>query len=341
MIAARAVCHVDVGPDVGLGHLQRCLALAQALRARGGDVVFLAPALEAVTARIHAAGFDVALDTSAPGRPADWTAVLTAARRHGCAIAVIDSYAIDDEYLAALRTAGLFVVAIDDLAGHPFSAHVVVNGAAAAGTLPYRSATGTTTFLLGPQYVLLNGAFRDVPSRLPAAVVRRVLVTIGGGDPQRILPRVLCAVDAAGRPFTIVIVLGPFAERDQDAAAAARRHDVERVNGPAHLRDVMLSVDLAVSAGGQTLYELAATGTPAVAIQAFDNQRMNLHQLEAEGTLRFAGLVQDADFACRMAGAVTEVIDDIEGRQLMTEAGPRLVDGRGAERVAAAIWGLL
>lgn len=310
---------------------------------RGGDVVFLVPPFEPVTSRIQAAGFHMErLDTSVPaGRPPDWTAVVTAAHSQGCRIAIIDSYAIDDEYLAALRTAGLFVVTIDDLARHPFSADVVINGAAAAGTLAYRSATGTTTFLLGPRYVLLNTAFRDVPRRLPAAVVRRVLVTIGGGDPQRILARVLCAVDASGKPFTIVMVLGPFAERDRHAEAAARRHDVEWVKAPSHLRDVMLGVDLAVSAGGQTLYELAATGTPAVAIEAFDNQRMNLRQLEAEGTLRSAGRIQDADLPHRVAGAVTEAIDDTAGRQLMSEAGRRLVDGRGAERAAAAICGLL
>lgn len=39
-----------------------------------------------------------------------------------------------------------------------------------------------------------------------------------------------------------------------------------------HMKTLMLESDVAISAGGQTLYELASVGLPTIAIQVVDNQ---------------------------------------------------------------------
>jgi spore coat polysaccharide biosynthesis predicted glycosyltransferase SpsG len=337
---ARALCRLDAGPSAGLGHLQRCLALAEALRAQGTDVVFLAPAFEDVRSRIAAAGcrlepFELARREA--GGTRDLALTEECARRHGCTIVIVDSYDMANHYLGSLRAAGLFVVALDDLAQHAFAAHVVVNGGAAATELSYRS-LGDTTFLLGPEYTLLRRAFWDVPPRHIAPMVRNVLVTVGGGDPRGVLPLIVAGVDAADEPYTITVVCGPFLEGHQPLVAAGRRHDVTWLPAPPHLRDVMASADLAVSAGGQSLCELAATGTPTIAFEAFSNQAANVRGLAVAGVVINVGSVQDEGFSRRLSQAVVTLVRGYAERAQMSHAGRTLIDGRGAARVAETIY---
>lgn len=333
------LCRVDAGGIRGLGHLQRCLALSQALKQQQVPVVFLAPALTEVQRRIDCEECEFVPFTVAAteaGGQADVVLTLAVARAKDCHVVVVDSYDIDDTYLATLRSAGHVVVAIDDLVRHPFSAHIVVNGGAGADEQPYRSVTGDTRFFLGPRYALLDSAFWNARTRAVAPHVGRVLVAVGGGDPHRSLPRILDVLDSVSASFDIVAVQGPFAPVEL-GETRQYSHRVEFVHAPHHLHDVIVGVDLAVSAAGQTLYELAATGTPTVAVQVFDNQEANLQHLAAAGAVRCGGCVTDADFDVRLLFALNDVVENHVERVRMSDRGQRLVDGRGAIRVAEAV----
>jgi UDP-2,4-diacetamido-2,4,6-trideoxy-beta-L-altropyranose hydrolase len=335
----KVLCRVDGGGVRGLGHLQRCLSLSQALAQQDVSVIFLAPAIEELRRRVDDAGcrfVPMSVTADEAGGPADWMSAVATAGDLGCEIVLVDSYDADDRYLAAVRAAGFVVVALDDLGREAFSAQLVVNGAAGAETRAYRSVTGDTTFLLGPQYALLGQAFWHAEQREVAATVRRILVAVGGGYPHGALPRVLDVLDSLAAPFDIVAVEGPFAPV-HNGAPARYEHGVEFVRAPADLHDLMIGADVAVSAAGQTLYELAATGTPTIAVQVFENQHANLRHLAAAGAVRDAGCMTDADFEARLAVAVSEVIADHRERIEMSAAGRRLVDGRGALRVAQAM----
>lgn len=301
--------------------------------------LFLAPAIEQVQRKIGRAGCEyepLEIAASEAGGCRDWAATLAAARAHGCDVVVVDSHQAGDAYLAALREKGCIVVAIDDLARHSFSAHLVVNGGAGAERQAYRSVTGDTTFLLGPRYALLGRAFWSVPARVVAPRVHRVLVTVGGGDPHGIVPRILDVLDQIRAPLTVTAVRGPFAG-SLDTTEAHRRHRVDFVDSPDDLCALMIDADLAVSGAGQTLYQLAATGTPTIAIQMFDNQESNRRHLTAAGVVRDGGCVTDGDFDARLSSVLNEVLERHGERVQMSIAGPSLVDGRGATRVANAI----
>jgi len=100
---------------------------------------------------------------------------------------------------------------------------------------------------------------------------------------------------------------------------------------------LMLNADLAVSGGGQTTYELAATGTPAIGIRLAAGQALNLRGLSAAGCLREAGAPDEVGFEARLVSRLSELADDRSVREEMSRRGRALVDGRGAERVTDAI----
>ena len=335
----RVLVRVEAGSRVGLGHLQRCLAMASALGEQGVECAFLAADEPAVQGRIRGSGFTaIPLKDVEPGSEGDWTAVLEIAAQERCSGVVVDSYRIHERYLSELREAELVVTAIDDMACFPMECDLVVNGGVEAESLVYRTSASDTRFLLGPRYAMLGEGFWDVEPRRVGDEVNEVLVVMGGADGCNLTPVVLKALDSLRGDFSVVAVIGPFFENGVEVEAIASRchRRVRLVRVPDSVQSLMLKADLAISAAGQTLFELAATGTPAAAAQVAENQADNL-----EGFSRH-GIISPISFGGReQLRQALQVLSSLltcpQRRRQMSKAGQRLVDGLGAKRVAAVM----
>lgn len=311
------------GPAVGLGHIRRCLSLATALRSLGLDVAFAIAGGQPAVEIAAAAKFD-----SMPLRDAgDAREVASAIGRSGAAAVLVDSYRATEEVLRACRPA--LTIAIDDLADRLLPADIVVNSAPGAGDLPYRDLT-RAHLLLGPKYALLRPEFAGDVQRRTRAAIGRVLVTLGGGEHGGLTERVSEWLTQTLRDASIEVVAGPFSGSKQNLQ---NEHLV--VLAQPDMREAMLRADIAVVAGGQTLFELAATRLPGIGIETGANQRRNLAGFQAAGTIIRAGAAGDADLPQRFVSALATLAD--AGVRETMGRGRELVDGRGAERTAAAV----
>ena len=336
----RVLVRVEAGPGVGLGHLQRCLALASALRGQRIECAILAADEPAVQGRIRGSGFTAfPLKDVEPGSEGDWTAALEIAAQERCGGVVVDSYRIDERYVSELRAAGLVVTAIDDMAHFPIECHLVVNSGVEAESLQYRPLASDTRFLLGPRYAMLGDGFWNVEPRRVGAEVKEVLVTMGGADGHNLTPAVLEALESLRGDFSVAAVIGPFFQNEAEVEAMASRchRRVRLVRIPDSVRSLMLKADLAISAAGQTLYELAATGTPAVAAQVAENQADNLRGFSQHGVITPISFGGREQFQRALAQVLSSLLTCPQRRLQMSQAGQRLVDGLGAKRVAAVM----
>jgi spore coat polysaccharide biosynthesis predicted glycosyltransferase SpsG len=324
----------DLAPEAGLGHFARCAAVAEAVVRGGGRALFVADAAGAAPAR--AAGWEVreALPPSADD-PLGVLGVLPG----GASALVVDSYRVTGALLARLRERVPLVV-IDDLAETYAPADLVVNGAAHAPGLAYdRAAVGAV--LAGPRYMLLRGVFAEPVRRNGARPLRRALLATGGGDPAGVMPRLLREVRAAlPAEVEIDVVVGPYFPAEWRAAETSREwagRGVHLHDAPADLRPLMLGADLAVTAAGLALYELAATGVPVVAFSIAPNQRPQLAVLAAAGALRSAGDAGEPEMWGRLGEHLAALRDAPAERAALAAAARGVVDGRGAARVAEAL----
>ncbi len=331
---------VNAGPQIGLGHLARCLSLAAALKREGVESRFLmndSPATPAYVAQFGCRAEMVGPAVSWSSADAD--ATVAAATRHAAQAVLVDGRDVTAAYLDRLREAGCVVIVRDDMARFPFSCHLVLNGNADAQRLPYVSTNGHTRFLLGPEYVVLREEFWSVPTRAITQPVRQILLMLGGADPQRLMPGLLRLLNGLPGEFAVTAVVGPYFE-DRDAvrqAAAASQRRVRVLESPTNLRDLMVEADLALSGGGQTLYELACVGCPTVALQVGVDQAGQLQALADAGCVRSVGHAEQGDALARVREATASLLEDAPARAAMATAGQGLVDGQGAARVAGEI----
>ena len=192
----------DAGPEIGLGHVSRCVALGRAA-AEGARVSFVVGKDAAATSLLRHAGLPI---FPLAGR-VDSPAALERLPRLTADVVVVDSYRASAEFFASLRSAAAQVVAVDDLADRPLPVDVVVNGGAAAEALPYHR-VAATCFLLGARYALLDPRYAEAPSRRAGDRASRVLVSLGGGRHEAHLLAALGAVDDALDGVAVDVAVG-------------------------------------------------------------------------------------------------------------------------------------
>lgn len=304
MIGIRA----DGGARAGLGHLGRCAALAQAFARLGARPVFLDVPAEC-RGWVEERGFGLAR---------------TASRRWD--IIVADSYRFAPRDLKDLRRAARTLLVIDDFGTFSAPCDWVLNGHLYAPGLSHRAPPGAG-LLLGPKFHPMRSEYwtRPRPKSFPARI-RRLLVTLGGGDSGPLLTRTLRAARAALPRAELHVVLGPLAASRPELSGPG----IVLYRGLPSLKALIERCDAAVSAAGQTLYEVAFAGTPAVAVLRGPDQEGNFRSMTAARAALSGG---------PLTAALRRLDKNVALRRAMSERGRSLLDGRGALRVARLLLG--
>lgn len=331
----------DASPEIGTGHVMRCLALAQRWRAAGGTAIFASCQLTpSLITRIENEGAKVIRFTSAPGSEADANETLALASSLGATWIVADGYAFGETWQKQVSGSGLKLLVIDDY-GHAdrYFADAILNQNASATAALYEKRDATTRLLLGNRFTLLREEFLTAPriAREVPARARRILVTLGGGDPDNVTRMVIDALATLADIDATIVAGGsnPHLENLQQAVAQ-HAPSMRLVVNATNMPELMAGADLAISAAGSTSWELAFLGIPSALIVVADNQLGIAESLHAAGFSLDLGRHTETS-AQKIAAAVAPLLNDASRRREMSACGQQLVDGHGARRVAAAL----
>jgi len=331
------VIRADASAEIGAGHVMRCLALAKAWQNTGGSVTYLmAECVPALEEKLAGEGVAVRRIAAAPGTPADAEQTAAAASRASAAWLVVDGYRFAPDYVRKLKAAGLRILFLDDDGRFDsYSADVILNQNISARPAMYDKREPFTQLLLGPEYILLRPEFLAEPrAREHPAVGRKVLLTMGGSDPENVTGKVLTALSCVQRDVESRVVIGSGNQRLEElqALAATLAPGVKLECSPENMAPLMGWADVAISGAGSTCWELAHMGLPAIVIAlSVDQQGIANALAEREIAISLgwhANLSEE-----RISDVLVRLLNDRELRCAMSQRGQKLVDGRGAARV--------
>lgn len=326
----KALFYADGGPGVGLGHLRRSTAVAHGLIRKGWECRFIASVPESRAWLSRQGCLLAPSQTAAPGRlpDADYAADLF----------VLDSYLISNEDAAArVKGKAAVIAAFDDHQNRHDLADAVINTGLRAPSLDWPG-RGHIEHLLGPAFHPLSREYLPLPSRrVLRPEVRRVMVTLGGAAQAEQMGKIVSLAVAVLPNADWDCVAGPFSAGSLDLGSIP---GVLVHQGANSIKSLMLGCDLAVVGSGQTLFEVAATGTPAIAVGLAENQKENLAGMEEAGIVISAGFIGDGDFEVKLEKCLKKAADP-EVRRKLSENGQRLIDGKGIERMEAVFVKLL
>lgn len=328
----------DSNSQIGMGHLMRCLSVAQKLKEMT-DVSFLC-AYEASSDFVRNRGIE-AKTLFAKAFSVDEIKEIEPLISEDDLL-VLDSYLYDEEYVLALKSK-VKVVIFDDMATTPFDVTALINYNTYASLEEYISLYETKDnkpeFLLGGEWAPLRDEFTKVERKL-ADTVKNILITTGGGDSKnlggQIASRLLAVLDNDIHIHLICGAANPHYSELCDMANENASLLIHRsIN---NMAEMMEQCDLAVSAGGSTCYELCATGVPFVVFSFEPNQRKLAENMQENNVAVLAGHMVDEESCEEVMEAISQkvksLIDDEHLRQEMFEKGKDLVDGKGSCRLA-------
>jgi spore coat polysaccharide biosynthesis predicted glycosyltransferase SpsG len=330
----RVLFRVDGGPRMGMGHIYRSLAIAEALRALSrAEVAFLMSGgteHEQGLIAVSRGGYPVRVV-----RDGTLEAALEHVRDFSPAILINDLPALDSAYLTALSRLGTTTVnlvdALDDLETTEHYAQVIVSVMKEERETP-------EGFYGGPAYAILREHFRGREKQLRERP-ELVLLSFGGSDPQGLTLKAARALQGLEASIGVVAVAGPAFSyrREFEALMKELPRKVPLINeAGGHIADLMLEADLVVGSGGMSVYELAALGTPGIVLGQNAREEKRMREFARHGTVEYLGLGPEVEEPALFA-AVQALLTDAGRRRTMSERGRALVDGLGAARTAEMV----
>ncbi|MDR1160540.1 MAG: UDP-2,4-diacetamido-2,4,6-trideoxy-beta-L-altropyranose hydrolase [Syntrophomonadaceae bacterium] len=319
----------DAGASIGFGHLIRMKSLAAALLKSGTEmeICFFTRSPSEI-----AADFITVPIPSCYSQKQELKLLPEQLQKQNCHILIIDSYSYGCRELDEVSKWPVYSVYYDDLNRHAFNVNCVVNCNLPGTELAYH---GSSTFLLGPSYALLRPEFTNLPVKAIISRIKNILITFGGADIKNATPLILSWLKNSPRfhDHCYHVVIGPAFTGKEAITREANGNSNIILYHNADISSLVQNCDLAVSAAGQTVHELMAGGLPALLIETADNQHPNITAAAASGAAINLGIfenIKPREFLNHF-----EYLCNHEPTRLsMSLAGPKLIDGRGAERLA-------
>lgn len=332
------IIRTDANSEIGIGHLMRCLALGQGWKDKKGAVTFLTSCQnQSLLKHLELEEFRIIPLEHIHPHAEDLKTTLNILSQHPNAWLALDGYHFDSNYQQQIKKAGHPLLVVDDM-GHlkHYWADILVNQNIYAHQLNY-SCQSDTRLLLGTQYTLLRREFltwktwhRKIPS-----MAKHILLTSGGADPHNLNSKLINALhDLSESHLQIRMIVGP-----ENPQLKKLEETIKQLNLPIHLMsydvnmpESMAWADVAISASGSTVWELAFMGVPTVVIVTAENQQPIAKELDTQNIFKNLGWANQLSSE-EIAKTLKFIIQNASLRSKMSESARNLVDGMGSDRI--------
>lgn len=248
-------------------------------------------------------------------------------------ISIVDSYLTNKEHYSLISKHSNQMICIDDIdrINYPIGS-VILNPGIHGSLIPYLNQDST---LVGVDYILLRKPFRK---KFLAPTINKqlesILFSTGGVDAKNLTLQLLHLIRAE-LPFVNICIIAAPGFRNLDTIQ--KQLDIRMKLLIAPDADVMClemqKADMGVTAGGQTVYEMACVGLPTIIMQTIENQSGNIAGLQAAGIGKHVGDVDRPAFLSDFSTALQEC-QDKNYRIQQSKLAMQTIDGFGASRVA-------
>lgn len=255
---------------------------------------------------------------------------------------IVDHYALESQWERQISRFARKMMVVDDLADRQHECDILLD------QNYYRDmqsryddlVPASSMKLLGPGYALLRPEFIRARNhfRLRDGTVRRILVFLGGADPANETSKVIHALRMLKRTdLKVDVVVGASNPHRSGIQAMCEEDENYQYHCQIdNIAELMLAADLAIGAGGSTLWERGYLALPSLIIILAKNQEIAARDLENIGALKIIGESGKIS-SHQIHEALNECIDEKDILLSMSEISNSLV-GHGAKRIQETIF---
>lgn len=340
------IIRADGNTAIGMGHVMRCLSIADAMKDRNIEPVFMT-ADNDCAAMIGDRGFEVCvLGTDYRDMESELPLIREFLKQRtkdvdASSVILVDSYQVTSGYYEEIRTMAK-VACLEDM-GQSYPVDLLINYNIYGPKLVYDNKITHAT-LLGTRYQPLRREFQQDIQYAIKNKITDVMITTGGSDPyfaaRAFTDAFLAEKKLAEEKLRYHIISGPFNTHTvQLHELYDENPQVEIHEHVTCMKEIMKQCDVALSATGSTIYEVSALGVPLIAFYFAENQRQGAEMLsEITHVINCGNYADDAEQTVGNAvKTLLKCVKDKEYRETLYHEERSLVDGQGAARIAQAL----
>lgn len=263
----------DGGDSIGFGHIMRCLAIKECWR-HGSAKLLVQMKGESKTP-------DGALNY-------DWLDHIDSLKKFTSknTSLLVDSYQTNADHFHQLSEIFPFITVLDDYNRMIYPVDLLICPGVYGKEINYSNQVAKTYG--GPEYVIIRPEILSLTRVKIKNTVQRVLVTLGGSQQSTSLFQMI--IDTfENTDYQLIIVTGNTKLATGLSSKTAIIHGV--LDGM-EMANLMTSIDIAITAAGQTLNELSWLGVPIFTIKTGEDQHYNWNYYGQHG-LSFANKTQN------------------------------------------------
>ena len=335
----KVVFRVDASLQMGTGHVMRCLTLANELKQKNHEIVFICRELTGNL--ILLIKYPVLIlpkndDFQSDGLYLNWLGVTQEQDAEqtikvipkNIDLLIVDSYALDEIWHKQLKPYTKKIMVIDDLADRQFDCNVLLNQNLGTQIEDYKDKVlNNCELLLGCDYALLRPEFPNLREkalikRKNTKVIKNILISMGGSD---ITNKTYDILQEVSDDLNIVVILGGISPHNKIIKNYAKsKKNVKVVVDADNISSLMFDADLAIGAGGSTSWERCCLGLPTLLYVLAENQR------KIAGNLEQLGAVKIVD---NLKVNLQNILNNFSFWQIMSEKAQTVCDGIGVKRI--------
>ena len=350
----------DANDRVGMGHIMRCLSIADAFSSINEEVEFIISDNK-YSQIVKKRGFRAIVlnsDYSKMDNEPDWWNKISSN------IIIVDSYFVTPSFLTVLhnktKATGTKLVYIDDILSFSYPVDIVVNYNAYSSEENYRSLYSgnnfdNPVFVIGPSYAPIRTMFRGLEKKKQNLNVHDVLISTGGSDELHLALYLVNYLvnNQVDRKYTFHFLIGTLnADKRKICSLAQRNTKIVLHESVSDMKSLISNMDIVISAAGSTLYEVCSCGVPLITYSLADNQIRGTEAFERLGLSVNIGDLRDLRKVNKLntisgklkKNTVTLLFSELDrlasNYELRIQMGTKmqnLVDGFGADRLVRRI----
>jgi UDP-2,4-diacetamido-2,4,6-trideoxy-beta-L-altropyranose hydrolase len=313
--------------DIGFGHLTRCTAISQGFHEKGVYPKLIVHGDDAASRFLNENEHKIL----------NWIQENDALAKEisDSDVVIVDSYLADLNTYHRISSLAKITLAIDDNFRIKYPCEFVVNGTFGIEEKKDIEKSTNAVYFLGSQYIALRKPFWEAPEKVINEEIQTLMMTFGGDDVRNLTPKILTNLVHNHPKLRFKVVVGAgFKNREQLESLGYENVDLIHSPGAEEMKKCMLESDIAVSASGQTIYELARLGVPTLCVKVADNQNNNIQGATQIGWIDYVGEWNDEHLCATLSNGVKQLQPKLE-REKRSRLAKKTVDGKGAKRIVS------
>lgn len=340
---AKIGIRVEGNSQIGLGHVMRCVALAEALQKTQHEVSFIVSRQTAQLETLKPFEKQLFPTHLLVDDEPDWLAQIM--QRDAVQALIMDGYQFTEHYRRAIRQLAVPVILFDDTnSSGPLHADLVINPASNADGLGYQATAPNARLCLGEAYRVLRQEFVQQPVQ-PLQNRHGLTLVMGGADHANLTLPLLIALQQQQFEGAVTVITGeayPYLAELQNWLAGSELQ-LQHIHHCQQMANLFADSRLVISAAGGSQFELLACATPTMLLVVADNQQNASQAASQQGWCEvFDMQMQNKQFACeQVAARAIQLFAQQDKLLQMHQQALAYRDVKGGERVIENIQALL